>query len=263
MLPNQTNASPVFGENHTIETPEQIRLEFPIAGVGSRFLALSLDFLIQGAAVLIFGIVALIFGFSGVARLIPLSSQWVAALAIAFVFLLHFAYFAVFELIWQGQTPGKRFVQIRVIKDDGRPLSAVETIGRNLMRIVDQMPAFYAIGIVTMMVTASSKRLGDLVAGSIVVREASLADLRPTSYAGHATSIPNPGSKQLSVDEFVLVETFLARRHELPDHVRSRMASEILERFGMKLSDLEGTTSSAESVLENLAREQRSTRGYS
>ena len=98
----------------------------------------------------------------------------------AVLFALYYGYFAAFEILWNGQTPGKRAAGIRVIKESGRPLSAAETIGRNLLRIVDQLPGFYAIGIVTSLLNAQNKRFGDFVAGSIVVRESSLSAMRPS-----------------------------------------------------------------------------------
>ena len=100
-----------------------------------------------------------------------LSGQWIAALnLIALTFLAHFGYFTVFEILWRGQTRDKRMVHLRVVKDSGQTLSASESTWRNLMRIVDQLPALYAVGMVSALLTAQNQRLGDLLAGSIVVR---------------------------------------------------------------------------------------------
>src|ERR1700749_3266399 len=129
MSSDQTNSFRGFEEHQTIETPEQTRLEFPIAGIGSRFLAILLDFLIQGAAGFLITLILIVLGFAGLYRSLPLTGQWLAALTIGVVFLFHFGYFTVFEIVWRGQTPGKRMLHIRVIKNDGRPLSVTETIG--------------------------------------------------------------------------------------------------------------------------------------
>ena len=269
MFPNQPNSSGPHSlhnpidDHHTIDTPEQTRLDFAIAGIGSRFLALTLDLLIQGAAGLVLIILVVLLRLTGLFDGLPLSAQWIAALLIAFTFLSHFGYFTVFEILWRGQTPGKRMVHIRVVKDSGRTLSASETILRNLMRIADQLPALYAVGILSSLLTAQNQRLGDLMAGSIVVREASLSQMRPvwdsTAVSG---SVAVAHSQQLSDDDLALIETFLARRSELPANVRSRMASGILERLQARSTVQVDNGLSAESVLETLAHAQRSRNSY-
>ena len=124
-------------------------------------------------------ILVTVVGATGLLRVLPISAQWIAALLIGLTFVAHFGYFTVFEILWRGQTPGKRMMHIRVVKDSGRTLSASETILRNLMRIADQLPALYAVGILSALVTPQNQRLGDLMAGAIVVREASLSQMRP------------------------------------------------------------------------------------
>ena len=263
MFPNQPSSSRPFDDHHTIDTPEQARLEFAIAGIGSRFLALTLDLLIQGAAGVALVIVIALLGFTGLLNRVPLSGQWIAALLIGVTFLAHFGYFAIFEILWRGQTPGKRMVHIRVVKDSGRTLSATETILRNLMRIADQLPALYAVGILSALLTAQNQRLGDLMAGSIVVREASLAQMRPVwDSAAAAGSVGLAQSQQLSEDDLALIETFLARRSELPANVRARMAGGILERLQARSAVQVDHGLSAESFLEGLANAQRSRNSY-
>jgi len=160
-----------FVDKLTIETPEQTSLDFVIAGIGSRFVAVALDILIQTAVGGVIGLV-LILVTIGVALPRPDYGMWGAAALILFFFVLYFGYFAIFEIIWNGQTPGKRITKIRVIKDSGRPLTPAETIGRNLMRIVDSLPSCYAIGIVTMLLNKQNKRLGDLlVEGGYATRD--------------------------------------------------------------------------------------------
>ena len=263
MFPNQPNSSRPFDDHHTINTPEQTRLEFAIAGIGTRFLALTVDLLIQGAAGVALIIIVVLVSLTGLFNGLPLSGQWVTALLIAFTFLAHFGYFTVFEILWRGQTPGKRMVHIRVVKDSGRTLSASETILRNLMRIVDQLPALYAVGMLSALLTAQNQRLGDLIAGSIVVREASLSQMRPVwDSAAAAGSVGAAHSQQLSDDDLALIETFLARRSELPANVRSRMASEILERLQARSTVQVDNGLSAESVLETLVNGLRSRNSY-
>src|SRR5271170_7435494 len=176
-LPSPDNSLGAFGDKLTIETPEQTGLDFAIAGVGSRFLALALDTLIQTATGIALGVGGAIL-IKYISDYSPTASIWAVAILLLLFFLLYFGYFALFEILWNGQTPGKRKAGIRVIKDSGRPLTAAESIGRNLMRIVDWLPSLYAIGMASALLNKENKRLGDLVAGSIVIREAALSDLK-------------------------------------------------------------------------------------
>ena len=157
----------------SIETPEQINLEFPLAGIGSRFLAMATDTLIQffmGLAV--FMVVVLTPFLTKRAGIVgALSQEWIWALSGLAVFLLQFGYFSFFEAIWKGQTPGKRREHLRVIKDDGRPITAFDAVGRNLMRIVDGLPGIYGVGVISIFLSGRSKRLGDYLAGTIVVHD--------------------------------------------------------------------------------------------
>ncbi len=167
-----------------------------------------------------------------------LPSVWLLAAASAVFFLVFFGYFAIFEILWNGQTPGKRAIGIRVVKDSGRPLTAAESIGRNLMRIVDQLPGFYAIGIVAAVLNSRNKRLGDLVAGSMVVRESSLASIKPIWQTTRTKAGPLLGGNALSVEDLALVDAFLNRRTELAPDVRSRMAAQILNQLRSKLPSI-------------------------
>ena len=266
MSSNLPNSGPLgsYTEKLTIETPEQTSLDFAIAGIGSRFLALALDTLIQMLVGFIVGIGgAMVIG--ALSAVLPKSAIWGIALLVIFFFLLYFGYFSFFEIIWNGQTPGKRKAGIRVIKDSGRPLTAAESIARNLMRIVDLLPAFYAVGIVSALLTKENKRLGDLVAGSLVVRESSFSDLKPVWQTAQAPSGPVVaplGAANLTSEESALIDSFLTRRSELDFAVRVRMADQIFLRLKPKLTLPADNTLSAEKVLESLAHERRATVGY-
>lgn len=254
-----------FGDKLTIETPEQTSLEFAVAGIGSRFLALALDTLIQ----ILVGFVALfggIFVIGLISAAMPKAGIWGAAILILFFFLLYFGYFALFEIIWNGQTPGKRKAGIRVIKDSGRPLTPAESIGRNLMRIVDWLPAFYAVGMVSAILTKENKRLGDLVAGSLVVRESSFSTLKPvwqTAEMPAAPALSPLGADRLSPEECALIDSYLSRRLDLDPYLRFRMADEILGRFKPKLTLPAENTLSSDRILEALAYERRASGRYS
>jgi uncharacterized RDD family membrane protein YckC len=151
-----------------IETPEQTVLEFPLAGIGSRALALAIDTLLQIAVLAVLGLIAGIISYEGV--LPRLGKQYVFAVLIFLAFLSQFGYFAFFEVIWNGRTPGKRWIHLRVITDSGRPLGAQGAILRNLMRIVDSLPSIYAVGIITSLISPQNKRVGDYLAGTVVIQ---------------------------------------------------------------------------------------------
>jgi uncharacterized RDD family membrane protein YckC len=218
-----------------IDTPEQIALELPLAGIGSRFLAIAIDTLIQVALYLI---AAFIFIFA-----LPLgSSVWMflprmigPAMAVFILFAVYWGYFAIFEILWKGQTPGKRYAGIRVIKESGRPINAFEAVGRNLMRAADGLPGFYGVGVVCMMCNSQSRRLGDFVAGTVVVHEKPTDTVRPSwDTSAPVGAAPNPGFAQITADDLVLIETYLHRRFELEPQVRLPTAIQIAERIKAK-----------------------------
>jgi uncharacterized RDD family membrane protein YckC len=264
-LPSSDNPLSAFADKLTIETPEQTGLDFAVAGVGSRFLALALDTLIQMGVGFVVGIGGAIL-IAYISRISQTAGLWALAVLFLFFFFLYFGYFALFEIFWNGQTPGKRRAGIRVIKDSGRPLTAAESIGRNLMRIVDWLPALYGVGIVSAVLTKENKRLGDLVVGSLVVREASLSDLKPawqTAQAPGSAAFSFLAGAHLSPEEYALIESFLNRRLDLEPTVRYRMADEIFLRLKPKLTLPAENTLSADRILEALAYEHRATGRYS
>jgi len=262
--PSQIRNPGDYRDKLTIETPEQTVLEFEVAGVGSRFLALAFDTLLQ----ILIGIgLLIIFLVAGAA--LPRAADtgiWFAAIILIAYFLLYFGYFALFEVLWNGQTPGKKKEGLRVIKDSGRPITPAEAIGRNLMRIVDQLPALYAIGICSVLLSRQNKRLGDFVTGTIVVHEKSLVDAKPvweSPPAGQTGPSTSFGTERLTPEEFALVEAFLNRRSSLPADVRFTMADQIAKQIRPKLSVPPGELLYAEKLLEAVVQERRSSAGYS
>jgi len=242
-----------------IETPEQIPLEFALAGIGSRFLAVALDTAIEvGAGALLVGLWLALVALGwlpGGER----GGAWTAALLVLAGFLLEFGYFAFFEALWNGQTPGKRYVHIRVIKNDGRPISAYEAVTRNLLRIVDSIPGIYAVGILSALFSSEGKRLGDFAAGTVVVREQALA--AGAGAPGAAVPAPAPlpagAAERLSEDDFQLIEAFLLRRSQLGAGVRDSMARRIAERVSPGLGLAREDLQRPEALLERLAAAYR------
>jgi uncharacterized RDD family membrane protein YckC len=236
-----------------VETPEQVQLQFALAGIGSRCLALLLDLMVQVGVAVALLVAVIVLMASDIFR-----TPWAGAIVIAAFFLLQFGYFIGFEIFWNGQTPGKRWTGLRAIKDSGRALSAGETIGRNLLRIVDQLPGCYAIGMVAMISSKSNRRLGDMVAGSIVIREAAVDEARLSWSGGPSMDAASPlGASLLSAADIALVDSFLARRDHLDGATRSRMADQIVAHLAPKLQLNAEQMHRAETTLETLAWESR------
>jgi uncharacterized RDD family membrane protein YckC len=218
----------------TIDTPELTSLEYPIAGLGSRFLAILADTAIQIVLAFVVFIIGMIIG-AGVAAFGGIGPQWVVAIVIVLIFLLNSGYFALFEIFWNGQTPGKRYAQVRVIKDDGRPIGAYEAIVRNVLRVVDMLPAMYGIGLLSIFLSRKSKRLGDFVAGTVVVHEKTLEGVRPYAETKIDETLPPIDTSKVTLDEVRLIETFLNRRDSLDPAVRTNMALQISNRLANKM----------------------------
>lgn len=233
-------------ETLIIETPERVPLEFALASIGNRFLAVTIDHFIQYLSIFLIAWFFLsIAGFtsSDVAdapeRLLSEMPKWTIALMIIVLFLIFAGYFIVFEWLWNGQTPGKRLLKLRVIREDGRPVTLWEAIARNLLRICDAVPGFvlpvYSIGLIVIFMSNRDQRVGDIFAGTVVVRER--ADEAPT----FAETFSNPVSDVafsrvqkkteieanvalLSEREVEVVESFLRRRWDLTERQRLWMA---------------------------------------
>lgn len=222
-----------------VETPENIRFGYDVADIGSRFLAISVDSLIQGALYFILIVAAGIVASNLLDVSLPDAvNQSLAVLFILTVFLIQFGYFMLFEIILNGQTPGKRVFRLRVIKDNGYPLSTMDGVVRNLVRIIDFFPILYGVGIVTMFTNRRAKRLGDFAAGTIVVKmrsELQLQNLVAASAPPPAPTAPNlSGVERLSAQDLQLASGFLARRSQFrsPDALTLQVARHLAARMG-------------------------------
>jgi uncharacterized RDD family membrane protein YckC len=250
-----------MGDHLSIETPEQISLDLPLAGIGSRFLAVALDTLIQiGVAVAVLMVWLALSALLAGSRSGP-NSVWATVLVVVSAFLLEYGYFAFFETIWHGQTPGKRYTHLRVVKSNGQPIGAYESVARNLIRIVDSFPGIYVVGILSALLSSQSKRLGDFVAGTVVIRE--LPAERPAEGFSQARTAETAGEKSapalsayaasLSDEEFQLIEAFLMRRTQLASGVRESIARQIASRIGARLGIPDEDRRQPEDFLEKLA----------
>jgi uncharacterized RDD family membrane protein YckC len=245
-----------------IDTPEQIALELPLAGIGSRFLALTVDSLLQVVGVIAIVIVGAIIASGTNAAEGPwvegFFSQTIGAVLLVLLpFCLYWGYFAFFEILWQGRTPGKRIAGIRVIHQTGRPMTAIECIGRNLLRGVDILPGMYGVGLICMMCNKQSKRLGDFIAGTIVVHDKAIETAAPTWGKRSEGVTAQPEFGKLSPDDLVLIETYLNRRYEIDQVVRRTTAERIVAMTVKKTGVIKPVDQADDDFLETIARQLR------
>jgi len=233
-------------ETLVIETPERVPLAFALASIGNRFLAVAIDHFIQYLSIILIAWFFLWISNTSLGSTGTTADQWLeempkwtVAIMIIAIFLVFASYFIVFEWIWNGQTPGKRIMKLRVIRDDGRPITLWEAVARNLLRVFDAAPGFflpiYSVGLIVIFISGRDQRVGDIFAGTVVIRERT--DEAPT----FAETFSNPVSdaafhriqKKVDVDadvglvtesEIEVVESFLRRRWDLTDRQRLWMA---------------------------------------
>jgi uncharacterized membrane protein SpoIIM required for sporulation/uncharacterized RDD family membrane protein YckC len=223
-----------------IETPEQTVLSYTLAGVGSRAAAAIIDLLMivlieLAITILLSEIVGVFRGRTSVVQ--RMSSAWVIAVVALIGFGLLWGYYVFFEAIWDGQTPGKRWLHIRVVQDGGYSVSFGASAVRNLVRIVDIQPMpFYGIGLVSMIVSKSGKRLGDIAAGTIVVHE-QRALLTAAVRSAPAAAIAPAITSRLTEEEFALLGRFIARRTQLDQAMRASFTSQLEARFRKHLPE--------------------------
>jgi uncharacterized RDD family membrane protein YckC len=246
-------------EKLTIETPEQIALEFPLAGVGSRGLALCIDTLIQVIVALIVVVIVML-ALPDLSRTWMGAKNWVTAIAWFLLFCLYWGYFAAFEILWNGQTPGKRQAKIRVISASGRPITVFEGIARNFMRAIDSL-GLYAVGCISSAIDKRNRRLGDMVAGTVVVHE--VEEQSVSYWYGQEKTAFVPAVNQpvtaLTAQEFQLIEAFLARRLDIPNLQRLQSAQTIADRIGTRLNVPKAERPVDEGFLEEVSRRYRDT----
>lgn len=246
-----------------IITPEQVELRYELAGIGSRFLAMLLDSLIQ---LLILAAVAGVFIASmstSIGFHIDSMPTWLIAIFSLIIFIVWSAYFLYFEAVKNGQTPGKKAVGIRVIRDTGHPIDFRSAFLRNIVRLVDYLPGTYGIGMISIFVSPQYRRLGDYVAGTLVVRTGVQNVVRreptpvseiPTPVAGSTAVIitPLPASLPQGVlqylhnitrDDYKAVMHFLDRSKELDQllvkSLAVKMAEPLAKKLQMEMSSIE------------------------
>jgi uncharacterized membrane protein SpoIIM required for sporulation/uncharacterized RDD family membrane protein YckC len=210
-----------------IETPENVAFTFTPAGIGARALAYLLDIVVRGTPFLVIVIVLSLT--DTLLDIIHLGHVAIAFVTLGF-FGIQWLYYLLFEYFWQGRTPGKRALGIRVVMDGGYPLTFVAAAVRNLMRFADFLPVLYAVGIVSTFVSRRSKRLGDFAAGTLVVREEPF-DIRYLSVIEEASAPASETASArapLSPQEIDLITKFIQRQKSFDDVTRYALAEKIV-----------------------------------
>jgi uncharacterized RDD family membrane protein YckC len=261
-------------EQLSIETPELVAIDMPMAGIGSRFVALFVDYAIWAVGIIAF---VLIFALvdPSLNHFSKLGEKWEIAITIFIPFLVYWGYFTLFEAFWNGQTPGKRVVKIRVIQRSGRGIGLFESMTRNLLRVVDQIPGFYGVGVICIFLSKQQQRLGDLAAGTLVVHEREnlnesssaantrtftagvfdpppMADLRPRDHLMSSSQI-----RHLNAADLEVLEGFFARRLDFTMETRERLAARISGVIRTKTGIPMPDGVSTETFLEEVARKLR------
>lgn len=156
-LPRKATLSAPLDTRHQVETPEGIDLPLRPAGLMVRVLAFSIDLGLRG---LILGLLFIVLSFLG---------KLGAGLGSILLFVVSWWYMVLFEVLNQGQSPGKRWMGLRVVQDDGTPVGWSASLLRNLLRFVDMLPFGYVLGAISCLQHPTFKRLGDIAAGTLVI----------------------------------------------------------------------------------------------
>jgi uncharacterized RDD family membrane protein YckC len=202
---------------HSIETPEGALLPLTPAGFGVRALAQLLDILIRYGIILVVAAVLSLLGGMG------------TGIALILMFFCEWFYPVYFEVARQGRTPGKKWMGIRVVNDDGTPITFGPSLLRNLLRFVDFLPMLYLTGIIASLCNRQFKRLGDLAAGSMVIYEAP-----PTREPSFEVRGQLPVPADFSTDEQRALLGFAERSKYLSAERQSELATILLPVIGSK-----------------------------
>lgn len=227
-----------------LQTPESVELEFTLAGIGNRAYALSIDYmvltLIQLVLVLVWFasslfLVDLIEGLAGSAERLQ---QWLIAILLLSMFFIYVGYFVFFEVMWQGQTPGKRRVCIRVIRDDGRPCGLPQATLRALLRPVDDL---LFVGAILIVFSKREKRLGDWVAGTVIVEEEraiASAYFRVSEAAEILADelLDRADISALLPDDFAIIREYLQRRSQMTIQARAEVSRQLATQAKRRLA---------------------------
>ncbi|HEX9705152.1 MAG TPA: stage II sporulation protein M [Gemmatimonadales bacterium] len=214
-----------FSSRYAIETPEHVVVELELAGLGSRLAAVVIDTILVSFLLTVLG-----FGIAGLAAVAgPRVAPWFVGIGIILSFLIIWGYYVLFEALNGGRTPGKKYVGIRTLMDTGHPITFGAAAARNLVRMVDSLPI---VGLPMVLLHSQHKRLGDLVAGTIVVREqASHLKLGAPAAAAEARAPVEAGAPELGDAEYALLGRLLERLDDLETDQRARLVEDVASRL--------------------------------
>ncbi|MEN9567981.1 MAG: hypothetical protein RLZZ69_3177 [Cyanobacteriota bacterium] len=224
-----------FFNQINLQTPESVELEFTLAGIGNRSFALIIDYIIFGLTILLVWSLSAFLAFQLVPNLIGNGfsdrlAQWIWAIQSMTTFGIYVGYFVVLETLWQGQTPGKKWTKIRVIRDNGKPERLPQAILRALLRPVDDM---LFIGVFFIIFTPQEKRLGDMVAGTIVVQEE--APKLTVEISTEAEDLAVQLRMEAEIDnllpeDFATIRDFLQRRKNIMLEYQHQLSRKLAEQ---------------------------------
>jgi len=222
-----SSPEPLLDGSHTVLTPEYVEFRFTLAGLYSRFLAWLLDALIVLTAAA--GVIFLL------GKTMATAPQFASAIFVVIYFLLDWGYGICLETAWSGQTVGKRVMSLRVIQESGVRIGFYHAALRNLARPVDRLPMMYLVGGAAALVSGSHQRLGDMLAGTIVVRERRLKVPSALGIAGDESLLADPlfvsRVKKLSTEERDVILSAALRREELRMEARLQLFSALSTRL--------------------------------
>jgi len=213
---------------YLVSTPENVELRYTVAGLATRFFAALIDSIILaflGFFILFAGLIFVAAG-SGFGDTASLA---ILAVTLLLLFVLVFGYYIFFETVWRGQTPGKRALRLRVMRDDGLPLNFTASVIRNLIRFFDLLPGTYGFGVVAMFLNKRWKRLGDMAAGTVVIRD----DVPQAPPQLQVSTTPQSRVEAagmratLSNREYELIREYLVRHRSLAPVARGRVGTQL------------------------------------
>jgi uncharacterized RDD family membrane protein YckC len=220
-------------ETVTIQTPESVRFQYVLAGVGSRAAAYLLDTVIRYVSILSIFVLAALLGSllpdldpTGIAE--KLSRTWILALAVLAYGIVDLGYFIFFEALWNGQTPGKRKQGLRVVRSNGQSIGWLESSIRNILRAVDIVLGFYPLGLIVIFFSRNNQRIGDYAAGTVVVVEEKRKVFQGKNRPRDTKSLIHPEIENyltlVDPSQYQVLKSFLQRREEMDEGHRHELA---------------------------------------
>ena len=219
----------------TVVTPENVTIDYELAGLASRGGAAIIDLFLQCVLISLVTTVRYLLGRYGKWP----GATWPTAILGIVIFVITYGYYVYFETVWNGQSPGKRYARLRTVREGGLPVDLACAALRNLVRVVDFLPVIYGLGAIVVLASSRNKRLGDYAAGTLVVKEraARPAELGVAAESRRASGLVR-NIELVTPDEFSAAKRFVERKAELRREVREELASKIarplMERLGVE-----------------------------